>query len=233
MGSTNDEIKLLLAQGAAEGTVVRAQRQTAGRGRRGRQWISEPGNLYCSLLLTPRCPLAQANQLSFVMAVAVGQTIAPFLTSPELLSYKWPNDLLLQNAKVAGILIETESQKGQLAEACVIGIGVNVNVAPGHLAYPVTALNQHTKLNLIQDVLFSALLDQVKHYYGVWQQEGFAPIREAWKERAHNLGHNITIRVGDHEMSGQFADINPEGAFLLKKEDGSMSTLMSAEILAA
>lgn len=233
VGSTNDEVKLLLTQGAAEGTVVRAQRQTAGRGRRGRPWISEPGNLYCSLLLTPRCPLTQANQLSFVMAVAVGQTILPFLTSPEVLSYKWPNDLLLQKAKVAGILIETESERGQLTEACVVGIGININVVPDHPVYLVTALNQHTELNLIQDVLFSALLDQIKHYYDVWQQEGFAPIREAWKKRAHGLGQNMIVRIGNQEMSGQFVDISPEGELLLKKQDGSISALMSAEILAA
>lgn len=230
VGSTNDEVKLLLMQGAGEGTVVRAERQTAGRGRRGRIWVSEPGNLYCSLLLTPRCSLIQASQLSFVMAVAVGQTILPFLTAPELLYYKWPNDLLFQGQKMAGILIETESRGRQLAEACVVGIGININSAPDHPAYPVTALHHHTKLNLIREVIFSELLEQIKRYYHVWKQEGFDPICEMWKQRAYGLGQHMTIIVGNKEMSGQFIDISPEGALLLKRENGSIHKLMSAEI---
>lgn len=231
VSSTNDEAKLLWVQGACEGTVVRAARQTAGRGRRGRQWVSEPGNLYCSLLLTPQCPLSQASQLSFVMAIAAGEAILPFLESPEFLAYKWPNDLLFQKKKIAGILIETESERGEAASACVIGIGINIHSIPDHPAYPVTALGCHTKLNVIQDALFSALLDQTKRYYPVWRHEGFDPIRKAWKERAHGLGQTMTIMAGEKEITGQFIDISPEGAFLLKKEDGSIHTLMSAEVL--
>jgi BirA family biotin operon repressor/biotin-[acetyl-CoA-carboxylase] ligase len=231
VGSTNDEAKVLLAQGATEGTVVRAQRQTAGRGRRGRRWISESGNLYCSIILTPDCSLSQASQLSFVIAVAVGQTILPFLTSPHLLSYKWPNDLLLQKEKVAGILIETESQGGQTAKACVVGIGLNLNSIPDHPAYPVTALKNHAKLNLISDVLFSGLLEQVKSVYQIWQHEGFNPIREAWMERAYGLGQEMTITVGTKEISGQFTGLSPDGALLLKEKNGFVHKFMSAEIL--
>ncbi|MCE3230152.1 MAG: biotin--[acetyl-CoA-carboxylase] ligase [Alphaproteobacteria bacterium] len=178
----------------------------------------------------PHCPLAQASQLSFVMAIAVGETILPFLASPELLSYKWPNDLLIQKEKIAGILIETESQGGLLMEACVVGIGLNVNSAPDNLAYPVTALRCHTKVNLNQDVVFSALLAQIRHYYQVWQQEGFVPIREAWKQRACRLGQSMAIRAGNKDMRGQFIDISPEGALLLKEDDGRVHTFMSAEI---
>lgn len=231
IGSTNDEVKALFMKGSGEGTVVRAERQTAGRGRRGRQWISEPGNLYCSLILCPKCPLSQVSQLSFVIALAVGNAILPFLTKPELLSYKWPNDLLLQKGKVAGILIETESERGQLAEACVIGIGVNLNVIPDHPVYPVTALNNHTKSKLSRDILFFELLEQIKNQYYLWQKGGFEPIRNAWMERAYNLGHKMAITVGNNQISGQFVGLSPEGAFLLKEENGFMHKIVSAEVL--
>lgn len=231
VGSTNDEAKTLLIGGAAEGTVVRAARQTAGRGRRGRQWISEVGNLYFSIILCPQCPLSQASQLSFVMTLAVGNTIISFLTKPELLSYKWPNDLLLQKEKVAGILIETESQGGQLVEGCVVGIGLNLNSVPDHPAYPVTALNNHSAVTLDRDIVFSDLLAQIKIQYQIWQKEGFAPIREAWIERAHGLGQEMVITVGRDEVHGQFQGLSQEGALLLKKETGVVHTLMSAEIL--
>ncbi|MGV8948602.1 MAG: biotin--[acetyl-CoA-carboxylase] ligase [Candidatus Paracaedibacter sp.] len=231
VGSTNDEAKVLLAIGAEEGTVVRAERQTAGRGRRGRQWISEPGNLYCSIILCPQCPLSQVSQLSFVIALAVGNTVMPYLTEHNLLSYKWPNDLLLQKEKVAGILIETESQGGDLAEACVIGIGLNLNIIPEHSAYPVTALKNHSKLPLDRDVLFSELLIQIVNQYQIWQKEGFNPIREAWMERAHGLRQELLITVGENQIRGQFIGLSPEGALLLKEENGFTHTLMSAEVL--
>ncbi len=231
VGSTNDEAKALLTTGAEEGTVVRAERQTAGRGRRGRQWISEAGNLYCSIILRPKCPLSQVSQLSFVMALAVGNTILPALIRPEILSYKWPNDLLLQKEKVAGILIETESQRGQLAEACVVGIGLNINVVPNHPIYPVTALKNHSQSKLSRDALFSELLEQIKNQYQVWQKEGFGPIRNAWMARAYNLGHKMAIAVGNNQASGQFVGLSPEGALLLKEESGFVHKLMSAEVL--
>lgn len=231
VGSTNDEAKALLVKGWGEGTVVRAERQTAGRGRLGRQWISEVGNLYCSIILGPQCPLNQVSQLSFVIAIAVGNTIIPYLTEPDLLSYKWPNDLLLQKAKVAGILIETESQGAQLAEACVVGIGLNLNMVPEHSAYPVTALKNHSELPLDRDVVFSELLTQIANQYWIWQKEGFNPIRKAWLERAHGLGQELLITVGKSKVHGQFMGLSPEGALLLKEENGFVHTLMSAEVL--
>lgn len=230
LGVQTTKQKSFLAQGAGEGTVVRAESQTAGRGRRGRRWISEPGNLFCSVILCPKCPLTTASQLSFVIALAVGRTILPYLTNPEILSYKWPNDLLLQEEKVAGILIETESAGGQLAEACVIGIGVNLTAIPEHSAYPVTALKYHTTTNLNRDILFSQLLDQIKNVYQIWQDEGFTPIREAWMERAHRLWENLTVNFGENDHLGQFIGLSEEGAFLLKEENGTVHRLVSIEI---
>lgn len=231
VGSTNDEAKALLKQGAREGTVVKALRQTAGRGRRGRPWVSEPGNLYFSFILEPDCPLMQTSQLSFVMAVAVGEAILPYLNASEILSYKWPNDLLINKEKVAGILIETESDGKQLAQACVVGIGVNLNALPNHPAYPVTTLNRHTTTNLSLDMLFLEILEQIKLYYQRWKQEGFGSIREKWLEHAHSLGENLSVTIGEAKICGKFMGLNPDGALLLEREDGFVHKLMSAEVL--
>lgn len=231
VGSTNDEAKTLLTKGFGEGAVVRATHQTAGRGRRGRQWISEIENLYCSLILCPKCPLNQVSQLSFVIALAVGNTVIPYLNDHKLLTYKWPNDLFLQKEKVAGILIETESQGAQLAQACVVGIGLNLNIVPEHAAYPVTALKNHSKFPLDLDVVFSELLAQIANQYQIWQKEGFNPIREAWMERAHGVEQELFITVGKNQIRGQFMGLSSEGALLLKEENGFVHALMSAEIL--
>lgn len=228
--STNDIAKSLLENGAGEGTVIRADRQTAGRGRRGREWISESGNLYCSFILKPQCPLSQANQLSFVMALAVGETILSFLSLPESLSYKWPNDLLLNKEKVGGILIETESKGGQQVESCVVGIGVNLQSCPSNMSYPVTSLKNHAKMTPILEVLFSELLDKIKTFYHIWKQDGFEPIREKWLHRAYSLGEDLSIVVGEKKIRGKFIGLDSSGGLLIKGEDNSIQTLLSAEI---
>lgn len=230
VGSTNDTAKELLRQGALEGTVVWAKRQTAGRGRRGRPWISEPGNLYCSLILRPKCSLMQASQLSFVIAVAVGQTMLQHLSTPDILSYKWPNDILLNHEKVSGILIETESTKSDQVEACIIGIGINLNSVPDHPSYSVTALNLHTVNKVILDNLLATLLENIKLYYQDWMLNGFSSIREKWLQRAYKLGQPITISIAKEKLSGRFIGLSQEGALMFEKLNGTISQIMSAEV---
>jgi BirA family biotin operon repressor/biotin-[acetyl-CoA-carboxylase] ligase len=230
IGSTIDEIKSLLEQGAGEGTVVRADRQTAGRGRRGRRWISETGNLYCSLILAPECPLIQATQLSFVMAIAVGEAIIPYLKAPEVLSYKWPNDLLLNRKKVAGILIETESDGGDLAHTCVASVGVNLQSVPHNPDYPVTALSQHSDRDVSCGVLLPVLLEHINIYYQLWREQGFDSIRQKWLERGHAFNQEMAIMVGNTKHNGKYKGLSAEGALLIEGEDGLMHELTSAEV---
>ncbi len=132
VGSTSDEALRLAREGAPHGTVVTAREQTAGRGRVGRAWASPPGNLYLSVLLRLDLPVARIAELSFVAALAVAETVDAFVAGRA--SLKWPNDVLIDGAKVAGILIE------QADGVAVIGIGVNVAHCPSGLAYPVTSL---------------------------------------------------------------------------------------------
>jgi BirA family biotin operon repressor/biotin-[acetyl-CoA-carboxylase] ligase len=107
---------------------------------------------------------------------------------------------------------------------------LNLEVVPGHSAYPVTALKNHAKLTLDREIVFSELLAQIETQYQVWQREGLTPIREAWMERAHGLDQEMTITVGKNQIHGQFMGLNPEGALLLKEANGLVHTVMSAEV---
>src|SRR5690348_7572810 len=136
VGSTNDTAKELARAGAPEGTIVWAGEQTAGRGRRGRIWASPPGNLYLSLILRPQAPAAQAAQLGFVAALALGGAIAE-LAGPQIeLRCKWPNDLLANGRKLAGILLESETSANGEVDFVVLGVGANLASAPAATEYP-------------------------------------------------------------------------------------------------
>ena len=240
--STNDEAKRLLEQGAKEGTVVQAGRQTAGRGRQGRLWVSEPGNLYFSLILHPCCNFQQISQLSYVIALASGKCLASFLEDPDILTYKWPNDLLLAGQKVGGILIETVSHTLGAVDACIAGVGINIASGPfqknGGTGYPVTTLHAHSKVTLTPDSLCLFLFENIDFYYRIWQTRGFEPLRQEWLARAHGLGKDITVKAGTEMQKGKFLGIDPKGALMLgtpqpqEGGEGEDITLhfMSAEI---
>lgn len=228
--STNDQIKDLFNQGALEGTVVIAQQQTAGRGRRGRPWISEPGNIYLSLLLTPKCSLQEVHQLSFVMVLGVGRTIRSYLPDPQMLAYKWPNDLLVGGAKICGILIEIESQANQVADACIIGMGINVNTQPSEVTYPTTALKNHTIQTIDRHKFIADLLENIRILYETWQKDGFDPIGQEWTQSAYGIRKNMRIQMNAEEIHGQFEGINSAGALILKDDKGELHEYMSGEI---
>src|SRR5919198_6069394 len=140
IGSTNDEARRLAREGAPAGTLVWAVAQSAGRGRRGHLWQSPPGNLYLSLVLRPDVPPALAPQLGFIAALALGDALDQ-LAGPGLqLRYKWPNDVLAEGRKIAGILLESETAGAGRLEFVIIGIGVNIASAPRDLEYPATSL---------------------------------------------------------------------------------------------
>ena len=128
--STNTEAKRLACAGAADGTIVWAQRQTAGRGRRGRTWTSEPGNLYASFVLRPGCAPMQAAQLTFVAALAVRDLLSIYLNNSDSIACKWPNDVLVGGRKISGILLETSTSGSGVVDWLGLGIGVNLRHHP-------------------------------------------------------------------------------------------------------
>jgi BirA family biotin operon repressor/biotin-[acetyl-CoA-carboxylase] ligase len=220
LGSSNDEAKRLAREGAADWTVVWAREQVAGRGRRGRAWIGVPGNLYVSIILRPRVAPTVAAQLGFVAALGVGEAIGEFAPSGAALRYKWPNDVLLNGRKVAGILLESEMNAAGALDWLVAGIGINVAGHPPDMAYPTTSLDDEGAAGVGAAEMLEAFIPRFFAWVGRWRAEGFAPVRSAWLLAAGGLGDSITARLERDELTGRFAGIDGDGALLLETPAG-------------
>jgi BirA family biotin operon repressor/biotin-[acetyl-CoA-carboxylase] ligase len=212
--STNDDAKRMAAQGAAEGTIVWADRQAAGRGRRGRRWESPAGNLYCSLVLRPDVPLARAGQVGFAAALAIAETVQECLPPDVSVRCKWPNDVLIHGRKTAGLLLETETRADSTVDWLVLGVGINVSSYPENVEFPATSLSTEGS----QADVDSVLTQFRRHFYRCyesWRNDGFAPLRDAWLTRAAGLGGPITVRLDDRTIAGVFGGLDADGALLL------------------
>lgn len=228
--STNDEACRLASDGAAEGTVVWAHQQRAGRGRRGRQWQSPEGNLYFSVLLRPAAPPAMAAQLSLVAAVAMADTLADILPDGARVEQKWPNDVLVDGKKIAGILLESSGATADRVDWLVIGCGLNIAVTPDDTALPATSLAAEGASSADRKAVLMALLDSLHRWRGEWETAGITPVRTAWLARARGLGQEITVRLPTHEFEGQFLDMDDSGALIVRLPDGSEKAVTAGDV---
>jgi BirA family transcriptional regulator, biotin operon repressor / biotin---[acetyl-CoA-carboxylase] ligase len=227
VGSTNAEA-LERARWRERGPLwITALSQKAGRGRRGSVWISPKGNLYASLLLSEPSPKPLAPQLSFVAALALHDALsecAPRLG--PLFKLKWPNDVLLGPDKLAGILIEGQSDS---IFNVVIGFGVNCTSHPLDTYFPATNLLLAGAV-VAPDVLFVALSAAMLHRLSRWQGGGgFASIRADWLARAAGLGENIRVRLPERELRGRFQGLDNSGR-LLVQQPGGLTTVTAGEV---
>jgi BirA family biotin operon repressor/biotin-[acetyl-CoA-carboxylase] ligase len=222
VGSTNDEAASLAEAGAPEGTFVWAREQTGGRGRRGRSWASPAGNLYCSTILRPDCPAARAAELGFVAALAV----ADLVHDGRSVRVKWPNDVLIEGGKVAGILPESSIGREGQVEHVALGIGVNVAFAPDlpEMRYPGAMLGGTV------EAAVEGLAAGLARWLGVWRNRGFETIRAAWLEKAGPLGAEIDVKLGEELVCGAFAGMDCDGALLLETAAGPRR-IVSGELL--
>ena len=220
VGSTNDEAKRLAEDGAAEGTLVWGLEQTAGRGRRGRGWHSPPGNLYMSAVLRPGKPAAQSALIGFVAAVALADALQDLGLAAARLHLKWPNDMLVDKAKVAGILVETAAIAGETPPWLVLGMGVNLAHAPENTPYLATTLRAAGLASVTVESLLETLAVRLAEWYGRWQNEGFAPVRAAWLKRATGLGEPIEVRLDQESLRGRFVALEEDGALSLELPQG-------------
>jgi BirA family transcriptional regulator, biotin operon repressor / biotin---[acetyl-CoA-carboxylase] ligase len=232
LGSTNAEALARGRDGERGPLWITAARQTAGRGRRGNAWVSEPGNLYASLLLTAAAPAAHLPELCFVVALAVWDAVAA--VAPALsasLKLKWPNDLLLDGAKLVGILIEAESIGGESITAA--GIGVNCAHHPDSLAYPATSLAAQG-LVVAPAALMAELSRSMVTRLAQWDRgAGFAMIRNGWLSHAAGLGGDIHVRLSDREVSGTFETLDQTGRLTLRLPDGALESIAAGEVFVA
>lgn len=221
--STNAEAMRLAVSGERGPLWITADRQSAGRGRLARAWASPLGNLSATLLFQPACAPEVLHQLALVTGVSVAESLSALLAEPSAPGciLKWPNDVLIDGAKVCGILVETTAFGRDLVAA--IGIGVNVNVAPDvGAAYRATSLKAagaDVAPAAVQAMISRVLMAQL----GVWQGgAGFAAIRHSWLQRAHPVGTALTVSVSGETISGAFEGLSADGALLLRDQAGNV-----------
>lgn len=229
--STNDALKARAVAGAEDGLVLRADRQLAGRGRRGRAWTSEPGNLYVSLLLRPEKAPAEAATLGFVAAMAIGNLLRAVVAKPVTL--KWPNDVLVGGAKISGILLESGGMAGGKVDWLVLGMGVNLRHHPEATLYPTTDLVASGGPALAPDKALDLLLGEFQPLYDRWLGEGFAALQSDWLSHCGGLGTRIIARLPGEELAGVFAGIESDGTLLLTRDDGTTRRIAAGDIFLA
>ncbi len=208
--STNEEAKRLAIAGAPSGTVVWAKAQSGGKGRQGRPWVSQPGNLYCSLILEVE-EIGLAARLGFAVALAVADTVTRFLPGSSLFC-KWPNDVLLEGRKISGILLEAVPDTG--LSAIVIGCGINAAHHPEETAFPATSLGSYGEAPDVGRLL-ETYIGELDRWLSVEREQGFGAVRTAWLERAHRPGDRLTVRSSYGDIPGNFVDLAPDGALIL------------------
>jgi len=227
--STNQEAKRRAAAGVTSPLWILAARQTEGRGRRGNAWQSLAGNLSTTLLVRPERPAAECAQLSFAAALAVSDMLAGFAPHAHL-GLKWPNDVLADGRKIAGILLESESKADGTAAWLAVGIGVNLAAFPDDVELPATSLAVQ---GILPPMPRDAMLDLAAAFakwYEVWRTQGFAPVREAWLARASGLGSRVRARLAKEEIVGVFQGIDESGALLLGLAGGVTRAIAAGEV---
>jgi BirA family biotin operon repressor/biotin-[acetyl-CoA-carboxylase] ligase len=226
VASTNAWLADRAAQGAPEGEAVLAHEQAAGRGRHGRDWHSPPGNLHLSALLRPDSAPDAVGQLGMLAALAVADALAP-LVEPRL---KWPNDVLVDGRKIAGILVETGMASGRIAWA-VIGMGVNLAAHPELPDRPATSLAALGHPPPAPQDFAAIVLDHLAARVAAWRAQGFAAQRAAWLARGPAPGAAIGVRLPQGSVAGSFAGLDRMGALLLETPAGPR-TIAAGDVFA-
>ena len=198
------------------GSVIVANSQTSGRGRYGHTWVSDKGNLYMSAVL--KTYDEQTPLMAFVVAVSVADALNKTGFFPQL---KWPNDILLNGAKLAGILLE------QVDDKLIVGIGVNCASCPDNLPYPATHLNGKIGADQLADLI----LEQLMYWTGLFETDGFMPIYHQWKRYAVGMGQTITVRLPNETLQGIFKDLSESGALLLQLPDNTVKHITAGVVL--
>lgn len=230
--STNVTAYKLAEEGAAEGTVVIADAQSRGKGRLGRNWESPPeANLYCSVILRPPILPLHAPQLTFLSAVAVAEAIER--TTSLVPAIKWPNDVLVNGFKVAGMLNEMSAETERV-EFLVLGIGVNINMRrdqfPAELRHPASSLAIEQGGEVGRVPFIRALLESLDRLYHAYLTDGYGPLREAWLSRSIVAGRRVRVSGSGAETVGTVEGIDEVGALLVRCADGRIQTIYSGDV---
>jgi len=229
VSSTNDEAFRLGDETGAEKLFVTGKRQLAGRGRRGRPWVSEAGNLYASLFLKSPAPSEHCATLSFVAAISLYDAICSCVPEGEqTCSLKWPNDVLWNGAKVSGLLLEARGRNDELS--IVIGMGTNCVHFPTDTPYPATSF-KNEKIDLSPDELFQALKRALLGNLDLWNKgANFHDIRNRWYKVATGVGDEILVRLEGEEIRGIFKDLDETGQLILGLSRGQTRKITAGDV---
>jgi BirA family biotin operon repressor/biotin-[acetyl-CoA-carboxylase] ligase len=237
LDSTNDEAKRIAKGGGHHGAVIWAKRQSSGKGRLGRNWVSSQGNLFVSVLLHPDKPMKDLGQLSFVAAVAAVEALDPLLPPGRRLQCKWPNDILLGGKKVGGILLES-FQSGRSGEKgrpwVVVGVGINVESFPPRTEFPATCLKDAGVELVSAKIILSRFIHHFIDCYNEWDIKGFAPCRRKWLKTAWGMKQTLKARLGDGQVVEGYAEgIDLGGSLVLATAGGKKLQINAADVFPA
>lgn len=223
--STNEDAKQAALEGAPTGLVIQALSQSGGKGRQGRHWHSPEGNLYASILLRPSCATQDAGFYSFLTALAVYETVRHFLPLAKI-ELKWPNDVLVEDKKISGILLEAGPLKNDQFEYLIVGVGLNITSHPENPLYPVTNLCAEGAKNPPVSTALEIFLEKFEKWRLTLLSDGFDSLRSAWLSHARQ--GKMVARLPHKEIHGTFVSIDEAGQLLLKRDDDSVIVPISA-----
>lgn len=225
-GSTNADARALANDADFGPLWIIADEQTAGRGRRGRDWVSPKGNFYGSFLFPTDLPPGQRSLYSFVMALGIIEALRD--VQPGDYQLKWPNDVLLNGAKISGMLLETGQTHRQ--SWVIAGIGINLVSSPDDTPYPATHME-----SLGQDApkpyeIINHLAERIDHWISIFDRSGFVPIREAWLNQSANVLGPVTVRLPGETYEGEAIDLNPDGALQVRLANGTIRQVHAGDV---
>ncbi len=232
LDSTNNKAKEFVKDknNKAHKVVIRAQTQTAGRGRHKREWISPSGNLYISIILDLADKKNKFSELSFVTSIALYNTLKKYLPHNITIGYKWPNDVLVDSKKIAGILLENHSD---YPNNIIIGIGLNIQSSPkfaANILYQTTCINELIKADIDKEELTLNLLVEFERILAKWHKDSFAVIKELWLDNALNLGKELKINLVNEEYKGIFLGLDDSGSLILQEKAGNIRYIKSGDV---
>lgn len=234
--STNAEARRRAEAGDKGPLWISSDCQILGKGRRGREWVSKSGNLYCTGLYSHDGDLASAAKLNFVAALAVADTLAQYI-DPSLIQIKWPNDVLVEDKKISGILLESGTENGKIWVA--IGTGINLLNHPEISETPATHLLAHIEAKHLEGpellyagkepvlAIYAARFD---HWRQIYLREGFGPIKSAWTHRAKGMGEPVTARLADRTVDGIALELDDDGALSIQTKDNGIKKIHAGDV---
>jgi len=238
IGSTNAKLIELGEQGVPEGTVVIADKQTKGKGRLERTWISPPGaNLYISILLRPKVSAADSPLFTLLASIAVKETIEK--TGVKNTKIKWPNDIQVEGKKLAGVLTEMRLKR-EMVDFIVVGIGVNINMSRdtinkemGEVSKIATSIKENMGKDIDRAKFTADLLLELEKGYQIFSNNGKAPILKEWTRAWGDLNKRVRTSIeGEGEIEGNALGIDDSGYLLVKRDDGEISKIIAGDVIA-